>query len=170
MATEDFQPTYELIDADSEILREELDTFSFVEPPVDPIEFAHVLTKHMLHYGGIGLAANQLGLPYRVFAIKSDPIMVCYNPVLVDATTNEIALEEGCLTFPDLIFKVKRPESIKMRYQQPNGEIVTNMYTGMTARVMQHELDHLDGVLFIDRVSNLVLDMARKKARKYGRK
>jgi len=157
------------VDANEDILREELPKFDFMNPPVDPIEFAYDLTEHMLHYNGIGLAANQLGLPYRVFAIRSDPVLVCYNLEIVDHSPEQVLLDEGCLTFPNLFFKVNRPESIKVRYQEPNGEFQTKLFTGMTSRAIQHENDHLDGILFIDRVSNLVLDMARKKSKKYER-
>jgi len=122
----------------------------------------------MLYYNGIGLAANQLGLPYRVLSMASNPGIVMYNPIIIDQTTKEVDLEEGCLTFPHLVLKIKRPESIKVRYQEPNGEMKTNTYTGMTARIVQHEIDHLDGVMYIDYVSKLKLDMARKKAKKYG--
>jgi len=164
----EFTPKYPLVDSSDPILREETEIFSFMEPPEDPVQFARDLTEHMLHYGGIGLAAPQLGKPYRVFAIRSDPVLVCYNPVMVDASENDqIEMDEGCLTFPNLCFKVRRPRSIKIRYQLPNSEIVTRTYTGMTARVVQHEYDHIEGVLFIDRISKLKLDMALKKSQKY---
>jgi peptide deformylase len=169
-SNKDFTPKYDLVPAWDPILREELARFDFNNPPVNPQELAIDLAEHMLHYGGIGLAANQLGLRHRVFAIRAESVIVMFNPVIVDETTKEISLEEGCLTFPNLFLKVKRPESIKIRYQLPNGEFRNDKYTGMTARIIQHELDHLDGVLFIDRVSNLVLQMAKKKAIKHGKK
>ena len=165
---ESFDVKFDLIEADDPLLRKELEEFNFLDPPTDSIQLAVDLTEHMLYYNGMGLAANQLGLPYRVFAVKANPVIVCYNPVIVDSSDDNVLLEEGCLTFPGLLFKVKRPEWIKIRYQEPNGEVVTKIYCGITARIMQHETDHLDGVMFIDRVSNLVLDMARKKAKKHG--
>ena len=164
---EGFQSKYELTEADNPILREELEIFPFVDSPIDPIVFAHELVEHMLYYGGMGLAANQLGLPYRVFAVAAQPALVCYNPFIIDTTDEEIELDEGCLTFPNVFFKVKRPKSIRIRYQQPNGGIITETYTGMTARIMLHEVDHLNGVLFIDHISKLKLDMALKKSAKY---
>ena len=72
----DFKPKYDLVDVDDPILREELPEFNFADPPVDPIEFAHELAEHMMYYNGLGLAANQLGLPYRCFAMRADPIVV----------------------------------------------------------------------------------------------
>lgn len=166
--TADFEPKYELVEADDPILRKEIKRFDFSDNSFDPAKIAVDLVEHMLYYNGIGLAANQIGLDHRVFAVRANPVLVCFNPVIVDEKSKEIEMEEGCLTFPNLVFKVKRPEAIKIRYQQPNGETVTQIYTGMTARIMQHEADHLDGILYIDYVSKLKLDMARKKAKKYG--
>lgn len=164
----EYKPKYDLVDASDPVLREETEIFSFIDPPEEPVEFARELTEHMLYYGGMGLAAPQLGKPYRVFAIQSNPVLVCYNPVIVDTSQlDQIELDEGCLSFPNLCFKVKRPKSIRIRYQLPNGEIVTKTYTGMTARIMQHEYDHLEGILFIDRISKLKLDIAMKKSLKH---
>jgi peptide deformylase len=167
--TETFEPKYELVPADDPILREEQTVFDFQSPPTDPIELAHELVQHMMYYDGMGLAAPQLGLPYRVFAVRAKPNLVIFNPEVVDFTDEEIKLEEGCLTFPNLFMKVKRPKSIKVRYDEPNGSVQTKVFTGMTARIFLHEMDHLDGILFIDRVSDLTLKMAKKKSQKYKR-
>jgi len=167
--TETFVPKYELISADDPILREEQELFDFANPPTDPIELAHDMVQHMMYYNGIGLAAPQLGLSYRVFAIRAKPNLVCFNPYVTDFTSDEEKIEEGCLTFPNLFMKVKRPKAIKVRYTEPNGNTQNQTFTGLTARIFLHELDHLDGVLFIDRVSDLTLNMAKKKAKKYNR-
>lgn len=169
MSLKEFKPKYKLVDADDPILREELPKFDFLNPPVDPNLLAVELTEHMIFYGGIGLAANQLGLPYRVFAVSANPVLVMFNPNVIDSTSKHIELEEGCLTFPNLHFRVKRPESIKIRYQEPSGQFQTKIYTGMTARIIQHEHDHLNGILYIDYISKLKLDMALKKKKKYER-
>lgn len=167
MDSENFTPKYKLVDASDLNLRQELPKFDFSDPPIDPISFAHDLVQHMLYYGGIGLAANQLGFEHRVFAIKANPVLVCYNPIIIDMTTEHVLLEEGCLTFPNVFLKVSRPKSVRIRYQEPNGEYKTQSFTGLSARIVQHEYDHLEGVLFIDYVSKLKLDMAFKKARKH---
>lgn len=158
---------YELVPEDDPILRETLSDFNFLDPPVDPIELAHELAQHCMHYAGIGLASNQIGLPYRAFCILAQEIIVAYNPVIVDRSeTKQYEMEEACLSLPGIVAKVKRPESIKVRYTLPNSERITRIYTGMTARVMQHEIDHLNGILFIDHLSKLAYDMALKKAEK----
>jgi peptide deformylase len=69
----------------------------------------------MLYNDGLGLSANQIGLPYRAFAIKAEKIIVCFNPRIVDYSEETIYLEEGCLSYPNLYIKVKRPKKIKIR-------------------------------------------------------
>lgn len=165
-----FVKQYDLTDKNDSILTTELKRFNFSDPPIDPIKFAMDLAEHMLHYDGVGLAANQLGLPYRVFAIKADPILVCYNPIIVDQSEESILLEEGCLTFPNFYVKVKRPLVIKARYTKPNGETLTTKFDGVTSRIFQHELDHLNGILFQNRATKYHLEVAKNQYRKRSKK
>ena len=151
------------------ILKEKLAEYDFNNPVLNPVELADTLAQNLLLHGGVGLAANQLGLNVRAFAIKANPLLVCINPRIVDVSEKQELLEEGCLTFPDLFLKIKRPLSIKVRFQYPNGETVTETYTGLTARVFQHELDHLNGVLFTERANKIHLEQARNKARRIKR-
>ncbi len=143
-----------------------MDLFDFSNPPINPIDLARDLTECMLEFNGLGLAANQVGLPYRVFTIKANPVLVCFNPRIVDSTTETVKLEEGCLTFPNLVLKVSRPKSIRCRFTLPNGYTDTYKYTGMTARIFQHEFDHLEGRLFTERVGPVSLTMAKEKMKK----
>lgn len=143
-------------------LRETLPNFNFANPPTDPIQLAKDLFETMLHNKGMGIAANQCGLPHRVFAIAASPGIVCFNPKIVDQTTEEVLLDEGCLTYPMLAMKVKRPASIKVRYTEPNGNVVTQKFTGMTARVFLHELDHLNGINFTQRANKLHVERAQR--------
>ena len=159
---------YDLVDKRDPILRETLPRFDFNNPPVDPIELAHRLAKTMLANNGLGLAANQCGLRYRVFVLKASPILCCFNPVIVDVSSKIEDLDEGCLTFPGLSFKVKRPSMIKVRFTQPNGEVVNQRFIGMTARAFQHELDHLNGIVFADHVGETKLKLAINRAKKLG--
>lgn len=76
-----------------------------------------------------------------------------------------ITLEESCLSFPRLIVKIKRPRHVRVRFQSPTGETVTQQFTGMTARVFQHELDHLNGVLFYTRANRFHREKAFKKVK-----
>lgn len=162
--------TYELVPCNDPILKQPLDKFNFQDPPMDPIELAHVLAETMIRENGLGLSANQIGLPHRVFAIKAEQIIVCYNPIIVDTSEEQLYLEEGCLSFPLLFVKVKRPKTIKVRYTEPNGNIVTKVFDGLTARVFQHELDHLNGIVYTSRANSLHLEQAKKKLKQIKRK
>jgi peptide deformylase len=163
----DFQPKYELVPADDPILREVQPEFDFLNPPTDPVQLAVDLAEHMMYYNGIGLAAPQLGLPYRAFVLRSDPILAVFNPIITDFSSEQTSSEEGCLSFPHLFFKVKRPNAIKVRYYEPNGNVQNKKWTGMSARAFLHEFDHLEGILYIDYASDLKLQFAKKRAEKY---
>lgn len=157
----------ELVPKTDPILKEKIPKFDFSNPPIDPVELAHILTQTMLQKNGLGLSAPQIGLPYRAFVIRSNPIICCFNPFIVDRTSDMVYLDEGCLTFPNLFVKIKRPSAIKIRYTEPNGNVVTNKYTGMTSRAIQHECDHLEGILFTTRANSYHLEQSRKKLKKY---
>ena len=156
-----------LVKSDDPILTRSCDNFNFANPPFDPIEFAKELVKHMYDWNGIGLAANQVGVPYRIFSMRGAPEnFVCFKPRIVDTSTELVALEEGCLSYPGLLVKIKRPKSVKVRFTMANGETRTETYTGMTARIFQHELDHLNGVLYFNRASRYHRDKALEKWRR----
>jgi len=144
---------YSLVNADNPILKQKLPTFDFSNPPIDPLELSVNLAETMLAENGIGLAANQCGLPYRVFVLLADEIIPCFNPVIVDQSTEMILLEEGCLSYPGLSVKVKRPKKIKVRFAEPNGNVVTKVFDGITSRAFQHELSHLNGIVHLNEAS-----------------
>jgi len=107
---------------------------------------------------GVGLAANQVDLPLRIFVMneKADPDegeeMVFINPVLTKPKGNEVR-EEGCLSLPETYGDVMRPERIQVEAYDLRGELFRAELSGMLGRIVQHETDHLDGVLFTDRLS-----------------
>ncbi|CAB4162892.1 Def N-formylmethionyl-tRNA deformylase [uncultured Caudovirales phage] len=157
----------ELVPHTSEILTKLCESFDFTNPPFDPIEFSKDLVKTMYDHNGIGLAANQVGIPYRIFAMRAAPEnFVCFNPRIVQPSEAEIVLEEGCLTFKGLQVKVKRPQHVRVRFQTPNGETLTKQFTGISARIFQHELDHLDGIVFYNRANRYHREHALKKWKK----
>lgn len=158
---------HELVEKTNPILTQTMLPFSFSEPPTDPIQLAKDLAETMLAKNGIGLAANQIGLPYRVFVMKANPIICCYNPRIVDASEEMIYLDEGCLTFPNYYVKVQRPKRVRVRFTRPNGEVVTEVYDGMTSRIFQHELDHLNGVLFQSRATLYHKEQAERRAKNF---
>ncbi len=159
---------YELVPNTDTILREVMPKFDFSKPEIDPIELSRNMVESLRHYGGLGLAAPQVGLRYRMFVMDTHPAYACFNPIIVDAASELIELDEGCLSFRGLLIKVKRPRLIKVRFALPTGEIQTHTWNDMTARIFQHELDHLNGKVIWNNLSRLKLEMARKKARKRG--
>lgn len=161
---------HKLVPDDHPILRTKMEDFDFVNPPTDPIQLAKDLTESMIANNGLGLSANQIGLPYRVFAINGNPVYVCFNPRIVDQTNSNIVLmDEGCLSFPNLFLKIKRPRIIKVRFTKPNGETETLKFDGMTARCFQHELDHLNGIVYTDKVSTYHLNKGMNDRKKLQR-
>ena len=151
-----------LVPSTDPILRQVIEPFDFSNPPTDPIQLAHDLAETMLYNNGLGLSANQMGLPYRAFAIKAEKIIVCFNPKIVDVSEETLYLEEGCLSYPNLYIKVKRPTTIKIRYTEPNGNTLTQTFTGLTARVIQHEFDHMEGINYKQRANRIHLEQAMK--------
>ena len=159
-------PILTLVPQDHAILRQVMEKFDFKNPPVDPIQLAKDLAETMVSKQGLGLSANQVNLPYRVFVITGDPIMACFNPIIVNTVEDEVYMDEGCLSYPFYYVKVKRPRTIRLRFTMPNGETTTRDFTGMTARVIQHELDHLDGIVFKERANAYHRDVANKNHRR----
>lgn len=157
-----------LVDKRSEVLRQVTPKFNFQNPPMDPYELYRELGEALQKHGGLGLAAPQIGYPYRVFVIRSSPIIPFFNPIIVDASEETVEMDEGCLTFPGILLKIQRPRVIRVRYTDPNGTTETKKFQDMTARVIQHELDHLNGVLFGSHAGPMQLDVAIRKAKKSG--
>jgi peptide deformylase len=117
----------------------------------------------MNQFNGVGLSANQVGIPFRVFVMRSSPEnFVCFNPKIVYYSEDTETLEEGCLSFPLVNVKIKRSKHIRVRFQVPSGETVSMSFDGLTARVFQHEIDHLDGKLFVNRANRYHRDKALK--------
>lgn len=153
----------EYVDSNNPMLRQTTEMFDFANPPTDPIELAKTLYETLMNSKFIGLAAPQVGLPYRAFALRTQPGIVCFNPRIVDVSTEELLLDEVCASFPQLAVPVKRPIRIKVRYSEPNGQTKTSTFEGMTARYFMHELDHLDGKLYTDGAKKFHLDRAKRK-------
>jgi len=149
-----------------------LRTRSDVVEPTAPETRALVddLFDSVAEAGGIGLAANQIGSTARVLVadlsrvVVGGPRLAVINPEVV-RSGEPVRGEEGCLSFPGLYVQVERPEDVHLRYQTVEGQSEEIKTSGLLARVLLHELDHLDGVLFIDNLSSArrVLVAARLK-------
>lgn len=138
----------------------------------DAEQLEHDMIEFMTHHKGIGLAAPQIGIAKQVFVMGSNNIegfpmpFIAFNPVIVGVNGPEELAEEGCLSYPDLWLKVKRPANIIAEYQDANANTHTVEMSGLIARCFQHELDHLNGICFVDRVTPMRLQLAMKKLRK----
>jgi len=129
---------------------------------------------------GIGLAAIQVGVPERVVTIdlgsrdeeneegEKRPIALI-NPEIVSASTELSVYNEGCLSIPEYYADVERPAAVRVRYMDLDGEIQEIDADGLLATCIQHEIDHLDGVLFIDHISKLKRDRVMKKFTKIAK-
>lgn len=152
-----------LIPETSPVLLKPCVDFDFNNPPFDPKEFADNLYEVMVKNDGLGLSANQVGHSYRVFAMRTTEPVVLFNPKIVDVSEKMVVMKEGCLSFPLLYLNVKRPDYVRIRYQDHTGEMKTEVYIGMTARVALHEYDHLEGKVFTSTASSFETNRAMRK-------
>jgi len=148
-----------------------------VADPVDKIDddvkkLAKDMLDTMYAAPGIGLAAPQVGALQRVVVMDlakegtpPDPI-VMINPEILKFSDETVVTEEGCLSIPDLYYEVERPAAVTVKYTNLEGETITRDAEDRLAICVQHELDHLDGVLYIDYLSRLKRDRVLKKFEK----
>jgi len=128
------------------------------------------MTETMYDEVGIGLAAPQVGIPKRLIVIADEEgrgVQALLNPAIVDRG-GEMTGEEGCLSIPGVFAPVTRAAWVKVEARSVDGKPLTINARGLRARVLQHEIDHLDGVLFIDRVDPMVRDRIKRKIKKEG--
>ena len=128
------------------------------------------LIDSMEHYQGVGLSANQIGITERVFIMYEDVntrnILTCFNPNIIETSKEQILMDEGCLTYPGVWLKVKRPIAIKVEFEDEKGEKHEREFQGLTSRIFQHEYDHMQGTDFTQKVSKLKIDRAMTKLNK----
>jgi peptide deformylase len=152
-----------------------------VSEPVSSItDEIRALTEDMLETmydaPGVGLAAIQVGVPKRIVTMdvsKSETErspMVLINPEVLWASEEKRAYEEGCLSIPEYYEEVERPDRIRFRYMNLNGETIEQDADGLMATCVQHEIDHLNGILFIDYLSKLKRDRVMTKFRKAAKR
>lgn len=154
------------------ILREKIPEFDFSNPTVDPVELEKQMIETMFAHDGIGLAANQVGTPIRMFVMghrnSPEAAQAFFNPSVVKHVDTIDDLEEGCLSFPGIFVKIKRPRKILARWQNSRGEWQESEFDGYNCKCFLHELDHLEGIVFQDRVSQIKWALAVKKGKKYN--
>ncbi len=174
---------YTFVKESNPILTREIAPFDFNNAETDPYILTAIMQRMRAEGGGLGLAAPQVGWDMRLIVIgePKDPEakedeqyneefnQVFFNPEITEYSTNEEYMIEGCLTFPGLFIKVKRPDWIEIKWQTEEGTDAQEKCGGMTARILQHEVDHLNGVLFQTRANRYHLEKARKELKKMNR-
>ena len=162
-----------LISIDNKYLKEDTIPFDFANPPMDPEKLFKDMSKFMTEHKGVGLAANQIGLPYSVFVFgepnSPEDHYGVFNPKIVDYSKETEYAEEGCLSFPGLWIKIKRPSTIRARFTTWDGTQDTIQLGGYSARVFQHEFDHMYGVCFQKRANIFHLEKGNKNLKKWHR-
>ena len=122
---------------------------------LDRYKMTQILRENMIHYEGIGLSANQIGISERVFVmilnLETEETITCYNPRIVKKYNDRVWCEEGCLSFPDEIINIQRPDRIVVKYEDEDKKDHKIRLDGFAARVFQHEFDHLNGIDFTQR-------------------
>ncbi len=142
----------EIIKYPNPILRKKSEEIKEMTPEIK--ELALDMAETMIKEKGIGLAAPQIGELKRIIVVqtkKGPEIFV--NPKIIGKSQGKEITEEGCLSFPGLFLKIKRPKEIEMKAISFNGEKIQIKAQSLLARALEHEIDHLDGILFIDRPS-----------------
>ena len=138
----------------------------------DRKELSDKMFECMTKFGGIGLSANQVGLPFNMFVMGGHPQLekgmklTCFNPMIVSSSDDKVMMKEGCLTFPFIFLSIKRPRKVVVKYTDENGDLQEGHLDGMFSRIFQHEYDHMLGRTFTEHVSKFKYDIAKKKAEK----
>ena len=118
-------------------------------------EMSRILKENMTHYDGVGLSANQIGIGERVFIMmlnmETEETITCFNPRIIKRYEDDVWCEEGCLSFPDEIINIQRPNRIVVKYEDEDKKDHKIKLSGMAARVFLHEFDHLEGIVFTER-------------------
>ena len=122
---------------------------------------------------GAGLAANQIGILKKIITIhiqdkenNTEKLYVLFNPIINQYSKETVIMEEGCLSLPEQFAEIERPQSIQLQYTNEKNKIIREEKNGYEARILQHEIDHLSGILFVDHLSSLKRNRLIKKVQK----
>ena len=143
-----------LIPSDDPLLHKPIKKCSY---NLDRRELASELAENMFHHNGVGLSANQIGISERAFVMMTDletqATLVLFNPKILKESVVEHVMEEGCLSYPGQTVKVQRPYAVTVKYEDVDKKIHKTKMSGITARIFQHEYDHMEGIDFTQRAS-----------------
>ena len=142
----------ELVDPEHQLFHHRIQSCSY---NLDRHHLSRVLIENMIHHNGIGISANQIGIWERAFAmvrdLENNEVMVCFNPRIIKSYSEEVEMEEGCLSYPELFLKIKRPDKIVVKYEDEDKKTHKMKLQGLASRVFQHEYDHMEGIDFTQR-------------------
>ena len=164
----------QLVDEKNTILKKVMPDFNFDDPIIDPNELVREMHEVRKRDGGIGLAAPQIGVETRVIVIgmgdfQSDGVeefaKEFFNPEITEYSKDTEYMIEGCLSFPGLFVKVKRPKEITFTYEDLDGTKYVDHLSGITSRIVQHEIDHLNGMRIMDRMIDTTIRVKKKPGR-----
>ena len=142
----------ELVDPEHQLFHHRIQSCSY---NLDRHHLSRVLIDNMIHHEGIGISANQIGIWERAFAmvrdLENNEVIVCFNPRIIKSYSEEVEMEEGCLSYPELFLKIKRPDKIIVKYEDEDKKTHKIKLQGLASRVFQHEYDHMEGIDFTQR-------------------
>ena len=142
----------ELVEPEHQLFHHRINSCSY---NLDRHHLSRVLIDNMIHHNGIGISANQIGIWERAFAmvrdLENNEVMVCFNPRIIKSYSEEVEMEEGCLSYPELFLKIKRPDKIVVKYEDEDKKTHKIKLQGLASRVFQHEYDHMEGIDFTQR-------------------
>ena len=161
---------YSLVAEQGAILSKPTEIFDF-SVDTNAVELAGRLVETVKLHRAYGLAAPQCGISSRVFVMGAEnDYIVVFNPEIISSSSKSLHMEEGCLSFPFLVLSITRPEEIEVKYQNENGDTINRIFGGISARIFQHELDHLNGITFDKVAKSMAFRMGMKKREKQIKK
>ena len=162
---------YEILIVPHPTLRKKAKTLMNVTK--EDIETSKQMMKIMKSAPGVGLAANQIGILKKIITIhiqdkenNTEKLYALFNPIINQYSKEKIIMEEGCLSLPKQFAEIERPQSIQLQYTNEKNKVIREEKNGYEARILQHEIDHLSGKLFVDYLSPLKRNILIKKVQK----
>ena len=139
----------------------------------EDIKIANQMMDTMIKAPGVGLAANQVGILKQIITINFEDKendkranYILFNPSIIEYSEEKVIMEEGCLSLPEQYADIERPKQIILQYIDENQKNIKKEIDGYEARILQHEIDHLSGILFVDYLSSLKRNIIIKKVKK----
>jgi peptide deformylase len=152
---------------DFHMLDDEIPEYTDPLPNPQMSKLVQRLKMTMKKFGGLGLSANQCGVYERVFILGyGDEMFACINPKVIEQSEEMDRNKEGCLSYPGMFLTVPRPKWIVAEFMNENGQVQQMRFEGITARCFLHELDHMNGIRFVDHVGPVAIRLARQKQTK----